>query len=89
MKHAVHAAETIKHNDAFSPCVFRKYIFAPFAKANIGRRMLVTKKKRKNPQPYDTYALAECAYRDQKTNAARPSDETAERMRHWSIENKL
>ena len=49
----------------------------------------MTKKKRKNPQPYDTYALAENAYRDEKTRAARPSDENAERMRHWSEENKL
>ena len=47
------------------------------------------KKKRKNPQPYDTYALAEEAYRDKKTNAARPSVENVERMRHWSEENKL
>lgn len=49
----------------------------------------MARKKRKNPQPYDTYALAEKAYRDKNTDADRPSDENAERMRHWSIENKL
>ncbi len=48
-----------------------------------------SKKKQKSPQPYDTYALAEEARRDKDTNAARPSDENVERMRHWSIENKL
>lgn len=47
------------------------------------------RKKRKNPQPYDTYALAEDAYRDKDTNARRPSEENAVRMRHWSEENKL
>lgn len=46
-------------------------------------------KKQKNPQPYDTYALAEEAYRDADTNAARPSEENVVRMRHWSEENKL
>ena len=46
-------------------------------------------KKRKNPQPYDTYALAEDAYRDKNTDARRPSEENVVRMRHWSEENKL
>ncbi len=47
------------------------------------------KKARKNPQPYDTYALAEKATRDPDTNAARPSDENVAGMRAWSEENKL
>lgn len=46
-------------------------------------------KKRKNPQVYDTYALAERAKTDPKTQAARPSDEAAVRMRHFSEEHKL
>ncbi len=46
-------------------------------------------KQRKNPQPYETYALAEDAYRDPDTNAARPSVENVVRMRDWSRENKL
>ncbi len=46
-------------------------------------------KQRKNPQPYDTYALAEDAYRDKNTDARRPSEENVVRMRHWSEENKL
>lgn len=45
--------------------------------------------KRKKPQPYETYALAENAYRDKSTNAARPSDENVEDMREWSIQIKL
>lgn len=45
--------------------------------------------KKKNPQPYDTYALAEDAWRDEDTNAARPSEENVVRMRDWSEENKL
>ncbi len=45
--------------------------------------------QRQNPQRYATYALAEDAYRDKDTNAARPSEENVIRMRHWSEENKL
>jgi len=45
--------------------------------------------QRKKPQPYETYALAEEAYRDRDTNAARPSEENVVRMRDWSIEVKL
>ncbi len=45
--------------------------------------------QRKNPQRYLTYALAEDAYRDKDTNAARPSEENVVRMREWSQENKL
>ena len=51
-------------------------------------------KKKKNekltkPQAYDTYALSNEAYVDKKTGAKRPDAEDAERMRHWSEENKL
>ncbi len=46
-------------------------------------------KKNKNPQPYDTLALAEDAWRDKKTNVARPSEENVTRARDWSIELKL
>lgn len=48
-----------------------------------------SKKKQKSPQPYDTYALAENEKQDKDTKTARPSDENVERMRNWSIENKL
>lgn len=47
------------------------------------------KKKRKQPPPYETYALAEEAYRDPKTGARRPGEENVEIMRAWSEENKL
>ncbi len=46
-------------------------------------------KQKKDPQAYDTYALAEDKRRDKKTKAARPGDKNVERMRNWSIENKL
>ena len=45
--------------------------------------------KMKKPQAYDTYALANEAYRDKDTNARRPEEDDAVRMRHWSEENKL
>lgn len=45
--------------------------------------------KRKKPQPYETYALAEDSYRDKRTNAAHPSEENVEQMRDWSIQIKL
>ncbi len=47
------------------------------------------KRTKRNPQPYDTYALAEEASRDSRTNTARPSEENVVRTRHWSEENKL
>ena len=44
---------------------------------------------RKNPKPYETYALAEKAHHDEKTGAARPSEENVVIMREWSKEHKL
>ncbi len=46
-------------------------------------------RNRKNPKPYETYALAEEAVRDPETGAARPSEENVIIMREWSEENKL
>lgn len=50
---------------------------------------MTEKKRGKNPQPYDTLALAEDATRDEKTDATHPSDENVERARDWSEELKL
>lgn len=51
------------------------------------------KKRNKNllegEPPYKTYALADDAKRDPKTNAAIPSQSAVEGTRDWSIENKL
>lgn len=45
-------------------------------------------KKKKNVQPYDTYALSEPYQRDQRTNAAIPSLENVEEAKEFVEENK-
>lgn len=44
--------------------------------------------KRKNVQPYDTYALSECHSRDKRTNVAIPSVENVEEAKEFVDENK-
>ena len=51
--------------------------------------MKMTKpEKRKNVQPYDTYALSESHKRDKRTNVAIPSDENVEEAKEFADENK-
>lgn len=46
------------------------------------------RKKKKNPQAYDTYALSEANRRDRRTNVAIPSLENVESAKHALDENK-
>lgn len=44
--------------------------------------------KRKNVQPYDTYALSESHKRDKRTNVAIPSEENVEDAKEFVDDNK-
>ena len=46
------------------------------------------RRKSKNVQPYDTYALSEAYQRDKRTNAAIPSLENVEKAKAFVEENK-
>lgn len=45
--------------------------------------------KQKNPQPYDTLALAEKAKMNKKDQTSRPSLKNVQEAREWSEELKL
>lgn len=46
------------------------------------------RRKSKNVQPYDTYALSEAYQRDKRTNASIPSLENVEKAKAFVEENK-